>query len=99
MSGKLPEEKQEDTCKENSTTVSSKSYEKKKKKEHELFLFQMEDLMKLAFYKRSCPLKTAVPLDIMKQLNYLSRSMNKKTSQHRISMTTWCHRAALRVIK
>lgn len=98
MSGKLPEEKQEDTCKENSTTVSSKSYEKKKK-EHELFLFQMEDLMKLAFYKRSCPLKTAVPLDIMKQLNYLSRSMNKKTSQHRISMTTWCHRAALRVIK
>lgn len=32
MSGKLPEEKQEDTCKENSTTVSSKSYEKKKKK-------------------------------------------------------------------
>lgn len=31
MSGKLPEEKQEDTCKENSTTVSSKSYEKKKK--------------------------------------------------------------------
>lgn len=32
MSGKLPEEKQEDTCKENSTTVSSKSYEKKKKR-------------------------------------------------------------------